>query len=567
MGLRQLAYNTTATILSRIIPARGLIVSSDTLRLFLGTGTSTPKEIAFKTDVPGLPVIFQIADTAGTQSMTGNFAVTPASFTAGRTLALPLAAGFEEGLEVCIADLNGALSSSAPLTVTHSGGNTINGGASYQISEARAVVRFISDGSDGWHVDPRLSVKVSGPGSSTTGRVPQWSDATGFALGAGLPVGGNNGLLQLDSSGAIPSSYLSSLSASVSTVASDVANRLRFDAAQSLTSSQLSQVLANIGDAFAAPGEIAVNYQLSPSVASNALTVAILTRAGGVPAAADPVKLSFRNASWSSGQWAARTVSGALSLVIPSGATLGHLSGVIGSLYWYALDNGGTVELAVAGSFLGNDGIVSTTAISSAASSSSTMYSANARTGIPYILLGRTADTQTAAGTWAAAPSHIQAARRLESIRNAGYAESTANALLTATIGFSDTIPQNTAGTQILSLPVTPSWPANRMRVTARGYGGQNGSFGLVAAIFSSLSTNALDANWFVTNGAGYRSTFSCQAEHAPATASAITYSLRVGPAAGGSGAVLNGTYNGTVVSRDFGGAARTTMIVEEITA
>lgn len=567
MGLRQLAYNTTATILSRIIPVRGLIVSSDTLRLFLGTGTSTPKEIAFKTDVPGLPVIFQIADTSGTQVMVGNLALTPASFTAGRTVALPLAAGFEEGLEVSIADLNGALSSSNPLTVTHSGTDTINGGASYQISEARAVVRFISDGSSGWHVDPRLSGKLSGPGSSTAGHVPQWADTSGLALGAGLPVGGNNGLLQLDSSGAIPSSYLSGLSSSVSSLTTSVDNRIRYDAAQSLSSVQLSQVLANIGDAFAAPSEIAVNYQLSPSVASSALTMAILTRSASNPSAVDPVKLSFRNASWSSGQWAARTVSSALSLTVPSIATIGHSNGVIGSLYWYALDNAGTVELAVAGSFLGNDGIVSTTAISSGSTSSATMYSASARTNVPYILLGRTADTQTTAGTWASAPSHVQAVRRLETIRNAGYTESTSAALLTASIGFSDAVPQNSAGTQILSLSVTPSWPANRMRVTARGYGGQNGSFGLIGAIFSSLSSNALDANWFVTNGSGYRSTFSCQAEHAPATSSAITYSLRCGPAGAGSGAVLNGTYNGTTITRDFGGSARTTMIVEEITA
>lgn len=392
-------------------------------------------------------------------------------------------------------------------------------------------------------------------------------------------IAGDDLVLQLSADG---SNWVEALRASASgghvsianaTADAHALNRITADgrylsaAAQTLSSSQLSQILANIGDAFAVPDGAGVNYSLSPIVGANALTLSVRTRMGNTPSPADPVKLAFRNPSWASGQWSVRTIAAALSLTIPSGATLGHASNLIGSLYWYAVDNGGTVELAVAGSFLGNDGIISTTVLSTSSSSSSTMYSAAARTGVPFILLGRTADTQTAAGTWASAPSHVQAVRQLETIRNAGYAESTASALLTAGIGFSDAMPQNTAGTQILTLSVTLSWPANRVRVTSRGYGGQNGSFGLIACIFSSLSSNALDANWFVTNGSGYRSTFSCQAEHAPSTSAAITYSLRVGPAGAGSGAVLNGTYNGTSISRDFGGASRTTLVVEEITA
>lgn len=560
MGLRQLAYNTTATILSRIIPARALIVANDTFRLFLGTGTSTPREIAFKSDIPGLPVGFAINDVTGVQTMTGNFGYTAQAFTAARTVALPVAASFVRGAEVIIADLLRTVSATNKLTVSCSSSDTINGVSSLDLADAGTIVRFVSDGVANWSVDDRVSTSIRGPASSSADHVPQWSDVSGRLLKAGLTIGGANGLLQLDGSGAIPSNLLSG-------VMIDTSNLVRFNSAQLLNQTQLSQLLANVGDAFAAPGAPGVNYSLSPAVASNALTMSVLTHAGNTPTAADPIKLSFRNPSWSSGQWSSRTATSGLSLTIPSGATLGHASNVIGSLYWYAIDNAGSVELAVAGSFIGNDGIVSTLAISSSSSSATVMYSAVARSGIPFVLLGRTADTQTTAGTWSVAPSHIQAVRSLSTIEQTVYSESTANALLSAGISFSDAVPQATSGTQILSATIAPRWPTNRMRILSRGYGGQNGSFGLVAAIFSSLSANALDANWFVTNGAGYRSSFSCQAEHAPGSLSAIVYSLRVGPAAGGSGAVLNGTYNGTTISRDFGGAARTTLIVEEITA
>src|SRR5207253_6874470 len=77
-------------------------------------------------------------------------------------------------------------------------------------------------------------------------------------------------------------------------------------------------------------------------------------------------------------------------------------------LYVYAIDNGGTVELAVSTEDLWTEGILwDTTALSAGSSSRTTLYSTTARTQVPIRFLGKMLATQTAAGTWAAAPTQI----------------------------------------------------------------------------------------------------------------------------------------------------------------
>jgi hypothetical protein len=81
-----------------------------------------------------------------------------------------------------------------------------------------------------------------------------------------------------------------------------------------------------------------------------------------------------------------------------------------------ALDNAGTVELAVVNISGGNDltetGLISTTAEggAGAADSASVIYSNVARTSVAYRVVGYIESTQATAGTWATAPSTIQGA-------------------------------------------------------------------------------------------------------------------------------------------------------------
>jgi hypothetical protein len=142
---------------------------------------------------------------------------------------------------------------------------------------------------------------------------------------------------------------------------------------------------------------------ITASVAANALTITL-----------NPTTLDFRDATLGSGTVNTRTVSAAISVVVSSGSTLGTVNAVQNRLAVLAIDNAGTVELAVVnlagGVNLDETGVISTTAEGGAggADSATVIYSTTARTNVPYRVVGFVESTQATAGTWATAPSKIQ---------------------------------------------------------------------------------------------------------------------------------------------------------------
>jgi hypothetical protein len=154
-----------------------------------------------------------------------------------------------------------------------------------------------------------------------------------------------------------------------------------------------------------------INVGLSTSVASNALTIALKQADGSTNPAAGTgaVKIGFRSSTTSSGAYNQRSVTGALSLVISSGSTLGHASSATHYIYVYAIDNSGTVELAASTSLYDEGSVLTTTAEggAGAADSNATIYSATARTGVPARLIGRLKVSEATAGTWNTAPSEV----------------------------------------------------------------------------------------------------------------------------------------------------------------
>ena len=141
---------------------------------------------------------------------------------------------------------------------------------------------------------------------------------------------------------------------------------------------------------------------VSASVGSNALTITL-----------NPTTLDFRSTTLGSGTVNTRTVASALTLVISSGSTLGTTNAVLSRLAVLAIDNAGTVELAVSNLSgavnLNETGLISTTAEggAGAADSATAVYSTTARTNVPYRIVGFIESTQATAGTWATAPSLI----------------------------------------------------------------------------------------------------------------------------------------------------------------
>jgi hypothetical protein len=145
------------------------------------------------------------------------------------------------------------------------------------------------------------------------------------------------------------------------------------------------------------------NIAITTSMASNALTIALKTKAGTDPASGDKVSIAFRSPTGGSINYVVRDVTAATSIVVPSGASLGHSSGQTMYLYVYAIDNAGTVELAVAGSKITNLSTNTTTAITSSATSRATLYSTTSRSNVQIRLLGRFKSNQASSGTWVSA--------------------------------------------------------------------------------------------------------------------------------------------------------------------
>lgn len=133
--------------------------------------------------------------------------------------------------------------------------------------------------------------------------------------------------------------------------------------------------------------------------------------AGAMTIPSSAFTLDFRSATLGSGAVTPITGSPA-ALVIPSGATLGTANATQSRLIVLILNNAGTLEYAVINEAGGIDlmetGVISTTAISAAASSANVVYSTTARTNVAYRMVGYFESTQGTAGTWATAPSTIQ---------------------------------------------------------------------------------------------------------------------------------------------------------------
>ena len=165
-------------------------------------------------------------------------------------------------------------------------------------------------------------------------------------------------------------------------------------------------------------------FSITASVATNALTVTL-----------NPCALDFRSSTLTSGTIVTRTVTSAISVTVSSGSTLGTVSAQQSRIVVLAIDNAGTVELAVVnisgGNQLDETNLITTTAEggAGAADSASTIYSTTARTSVAYKVVGYVESTQTTAGTWATAPSTIQGkgGQALAAMSSIGYGQTWQN--------------------------------------------------------------------------------------------------------------------------------------------
>lgn len=182
---------------------------------------------------------------------------------------------------------------------------------------------------------------------------------------------------------------------------------------------------------------------VAASVAANALTVELKADS-----------LDFRKTDLADGEPENIAFSD-LSLVAPSGATLGTLDGIESRIIIIAINNSGTIELAVVNIAGGNDlsetGLITTTAIDSTADTKNVFYSTSARTGVPYRVVGLIKSTQTTAGTWAQTLA-VQGAggQALTSMSSMGYGQTWQAVTRTASVTY-----YNSTGKPIITAGLT----------------------------------------------------------------------------------------------------------------
>ncbi|MGO4670096.1 hypothetical protein [Bosea sp. 2RAB26] len=146
------------------------------------------------------------------------------------------------------------------------------------------------------------------------------------------------------------------------------------------------------------------------------------------------------------------------------------------------------------------------------------------------------------------------------SIINSVTSAYTSNATVTGTIPIDNTIPQNTEGTEIQTVTITPSSALSKIRIR---WNGQVSSAVLTtvvtAALFIDSGVNAVGAIGVYVNVANSLTFTGLVYEYTPGDTSSHTYRIRVGPN-GGTCAL-----NGSVGTPYFNGTSAAVLVAEEI--
>lgn len=136
------------------------------------------------------------------------------------------------------------------------------------------------------------------------------------------------------------------------------------------------------------------------------------------------------------------------------------------------------------------------------------------------------------------------------------------NASITTVIPLDDTIPQNTEGTQIVSVTFTPKSATNKLIIKVAGAGSLAATGHIVYAVFRDAVASA------VTAGAAYIPTidmmnsFTLIDEVVAGSTASTTFFLRVGPGAAGTLRL-----NGSTTGRFLGGVSPVTLEITEVRA
>lgn len=327
-----------------------------------------------------------------------------------------------------------------------------------------------------------------------------------------------------------------------------------------------------------AAGAVMINGTIAESHAGNAVTFALKTLAGTDPSATDPVFFIFRNATAATGNYVVLQATGAMSLVISSGSTLGFTSGQAGRVWLAMFNDAGTLRMAAINCLasginiypLGQFALASSTAEGGAggADSAHVFYTGTAVASKAYVPIAYASYESglATAGSWDVSPTRLQLyvpsvplpGQQIQAQQNFTGAVATG----TTALPYDDTIPQNTEGDQYMTQAITPTSAANVLEIdwTAQLFQTSTGP-GLAAALFQDTTANALAVNAQYEAGNTNQIITGLWAMIA-GTTSSTTFKIRAGLAIGSTT-----TFNGETGSRKYGGAYQSHLRVREFMA
>lgn len=309
------------------------------------------------------------------------------------------------------------------------------------------------------------------------------------------------------------------------------------------------------------------NLSISATVAAKALTVALKGENGSDPSALNPVSIKFRSATLTDGKPITRTVTAALSVVLPSGGSLGFTLAVPERMYVWAIDYAGTVELALSrtADVFSESNLVSTTAIGAGSDLTTVMYSTSARTNLACRCIGYVEiATGSTGGEWDNAPTKIQVmlpgVRRTGDIVQIAINTTQASASGSTVLPNDGTAPTNTEGDLYLSQSITPVSAINKLVIESSLW-------------LSNDSSNAIGAALFRDSGAVLSVAGPIDGQSAKIRELAITHVLLAGSTSATTFNVRGGGGGGTTklnsqdASTGYGGKTTSFIKITEVFA
>ena len=123
-----------------------------------------------------------------------------------------------------------------------------------------------------------------------------------------------------------------------------------------------------------------------------------------------------------------------------------------------------------------------------------------------------------------------------------------------------DTVPQNTEGTEFMTLAITPKSATNKLKITVTAFLTSNVSNNIAVALFQDSTAAALSTMMTSVSSGTQLFTLTYSYYMTAGTTSSTTFKVR----AGGSNAATI-TFNGTGGSRLYGGTCASSITIEEI--